>query len=198
MAAAVGLARMPVPGRVVVWTPLWDPQREGQGLEHLLLREGVADSIILGFDAAGQPYRLSYTLTWDTGWRPRTLRLVATTVQEVRVLQLAADGAGTWHNGDGEQLPTAQGCLDLDLWPTPFTNTLAIRRLGLGLHERQELRVVYLAAPALTVTVERQAYTRLAERLYMYENVDSGYRAALPVDGEGVVLDYPGLFRRLY
>jgi hypothetical protein len=95
-------------------------------------------------------------------------------------------------------LPALTGCQDLDLWPTPFTNTLAIRRLGLALQERRVIRVVYVAAPALTVTVMEQAYTRLGERRYRYESVASGYQADLAVDAEGVVLEYPGLFRRLY
>ncbi len=75
---------------------------------------------------------------------------------------------------------------------------MAIRRLGLALQERRAIRVVYVAAPALTMTVMEQAYIRLGERRYRYENVASGYRADLVVDADAVVLDYPGLFRRLY
>ncbi len=44
----------------------------------------------------------------------------------------------------------------------------------------------------------QQAYTRLDERLYRYESLESGYQVELPVDADGVVRDYPGLFRRLY
>src|SRR3712207_7671450 len=51
-------------------------------------------------------------------------------------------------------------------------------------------RSVYVAAPALTVTVMRQAYTRLAERLYRYESVERDYQVTLPIDAVGVVLDY--------
>jgi uncharacterized protein len=44
----------------------------------------------------------------------------------------------------------------------------------------------------------RQGYTRLADRRHLYENLDgSGFRAELPVDEEGVVLDYQGAFRRI-
>jgi hypothetical protein len=185
-------------GRAVVWAAVWDPQRDGQGLEHLLLGARAADSLILGFDDAGRPYRLHYTYAWDEQWQLQTLRLEVTTAQTTRALQLSADGQGRWRDGAGHALPALAGCRDLDLWPTPSTNTLAIRRLGLALQERREIRVVYVAAPALTVTVMRQAYTRLGERQYRYENVDSEYQVDLTVDAEGVVLDYPGLFRRLY
>ena len=51
---------------------------------------------------------------------------------------------------------------------------------------------------AVSKLVQPQAYTRLAERLYLFENLDgSGFRAQLSVDEEGIVLDYPDLFRRV-
>jgi hypothetical protein len=44
----------------------------------------------------------------------------------------------------------------------------------------------------------RRRNTRLAERLYLFENLDgSGFRAELPVDEDGIALDYPDLFRRV-
>ncbi|HET8576634.1 MAG TPA: putative glycolipid-binding domain-containing protein [Methylomirabilota bacterium] len=52
------------------------------------------------------------------------------------------------------------------------------------------------AGPA--VHPQPQAYTRLADRLYLFENLDgSGFQANLPVDEDCVVLDYPDLFRRV-
>ena len=184
--------------RTIVWAPVWDPQRAGQGIEHLLLTANAASSIILGFDEDGQPYRLGYTLALDERWRLQTAQLAVMTAQSSSTLHLDADESGNWHDKHGERLPTLAGCRDLDLWPTPFTNTLAIRRFSLAIHERRELSVVYVAAPALRVTVMQQAYTRLDELLYRYESLESGYQVELPVDADGVVRDYPGLFRRLY
>ena len=185
-------------GRTVVWTPIWNPARIGQGLEHLLLSAQAADSLLLGFDEADKPYRLHYACAWDAQWYLQTAHFEVTTAQMTRSLHLRADGQGCWQDGTDQALPALTGCKDLDLWPTPFTNTLAIRRLGLALQERRVIRAVYVAAPALTVTVMEQAYTRLEERRYRYESVASGYQADLAVDAEGVVLEYPGLFRRLY
>jgi hypothetical protein len=34
----------------ICWTPIWNKNREGVGLEHLLLAERVADSVVLAFD----------------------------------------------------------------------------------------------------------------------------------------------------
>ena len=42
-----------------------------------------------------------------------------------------------------------------------------------------------------------QAYTRLSDHVYLFENLDgSGFSAELTVDGDGIVVDYPGFFRR--
>jgi hypothetical protein len=55
--------------RTVCWTPVWNKKREGIGLEHLLLRDRVADSVVLAFDEERGSFRLSYHLTWDSSWR---------------------------------------------------------------------------------------------------------------------------------
>ncbi len=57
-------------------------------------------------------------------------------------LSLRSDGAGRWSDDRGRPLPELDGCIDVDISVSPFTNTL-------------------------------------------------------PVDAAGLVLDYPGLFRRL-
>lgn len=55
-----------------------------------------------------------------------------------------------------------------------------------------------MVGPDLTVKAQPQAYTRLAERLYLFESLDgSGFRAELAVDEAGVVQDCPGLFQRV-
>jgi hypothetical protein len=64
--------------------------------------------------------------------------------------------------------------------------------------ERRKFRTAWIFAPGLTVQPQPQAYARLSERLYLFENLDgSGFRAELPVDEDGIVLDYPDLFRRV-
>ena len=184
--------------RAISWTRIWDKNREGTGLEHLLLREGSADSVVLAFDEAGRPFRLAYQLAWDEAWRLRDARLVVTTERETRSLRLETDGKGHWRDGEARALPELQGCLDIDIWPTPFTNTFPIRRRPMAIGERLEFVMAWVSAPELIVRPVRQGYTRLADRLYVYENLDgSGFRAELPIDENDVVLDYQGVFRRI-
>jgi uncharacterized protein len=184
--------------RAISWAPIWDKTREGTGLEHLLLREGSADSVVLALDEHGRPFRLAYQLAWDESWRLRDARLVVTTERETRSLRLETDGKGHWRDGEARALPEVQGCIDIDIWPTPFTNTFPIRRRPMAIGERREFVMAWVSAPELIVRPVRQGYTRLADRLYLYENLDgSGFRAELPVDEDDVVLDYQGVFRRI-
>ena len=184
--------------RTICWTPIWNKQREGIGLEHLLLNDGMADSVVLAFDEAQWPFRLTYHLTWDESWRLNAAELVCATERSTQSLRLRSDGRGHWRDGDDRAIDALDGSMDVDIWPTPFTNTFPIRRQSLAIGERRQFLMAWIFAPDLTVRPQPQAYTRLADRLYLFENLDgSDFRAELPVDEDGIVLDYPGLFRRV-
>ena len=184
--------------RTICWTPIWNKDHEGVGLEHLLLAERVADSVVLAFDEEHGTFRLTYRLTWDESWRVRDAALMVVTESFTRSLRLETDGQGHWQHSDGRTIDELNGCLDVDIWPTPFTNSFPIRREPMRVGERREFRMAWIFAPDLTVNAQAQAYTRLDDRLYLFENLDgSGFSAELPVDEDGIVLDYPGLFRRV-
>jgi hypothetical protein len=185
--------------REVMWAP-W----EGPGLEHLrLVTSGsgiVANGLVIGLEA-GRPFRIGYEVRCDERWRVREVR-VATPDSERPVLKLLTDGEGQWKRGGGEPVPELDGCIDVDISATPFTNTLPIRRLGLKPGESEELAVTYIRVPELLVGPERQRYGYLEAQadggLYRFEALPSGFTAELPVDAEGLVIDYPGLFRRAW
>lgn len=184
--------------RTICWVPTWNKNREGVGLEHLLLSDGVADSVVLAYDEEQGPFRLTYRLTWDQSWRLRDADLVLATERATRSLNLQTDGQGHWRHRDGASIDDLHGCLDIDIWPTPFTNTFPIRREPMAVGERRNFRMAWISAPDLTVQAKPQAYTRLADRLYLFESLDgTGFKAELAVDEDGIVLDYPDLFRRV-
>ena len=184
--------------RTICWTPTWNESRHGVGLEHLLLAEGRADSVVLAYDDEHGPFRLTYRLTWNESWQLREADLVIATTSFTRSLNLQTDGQGHWQHRDGGAIDDLDGCLDIDIWPTPFTNSFPIRRKPLAIGERQEFRMAWVSALEMTVHAQPQAYTRLADRLYLFESLDgSGFKAELPVDEDGIVLDYPELFLRV-
>src|SRR5262245_2259538 len=193
-----GVSMSNVRCRTICWTPTWNKGQAGVGLEHLLLADGVADSIVLAFDEEHGPFRLTYRLAWDESWRLRDAELVVAMAGVTRSLSLQTDGRGHWRHGDGWAIDELDGCVDIDIWPTPFTNGFPVRREPMAIGERRQFRMAWIFAPDLTVHPKPQAYTRLADRLYLFENLDgSGFRAELAVDEDGIVLDYPDLFRRI-
>jgi hypothetical protein len=186
------------PGRTICWTPLWNKSQEGVGFEHLLLTKCAADSVVLAIDDERGPFRLTYRLNWDESWRLRDAELVLTTERSTQSLRLQTDGQGHWRDGDDRVIDALDGCMDIDVWPTPFTNTFPIRREPMALGERRQFLMAWVYAPDLTVRPQPQAYTRLADRLYLFESLDgSNFQVELPVDEDGIVLDYPELFRRV-
>ena len=169
------------------------------GLEHLDLapEDGaiVADGVVIG-SRGGVPYGTRYRLVCDAGWVTRRLDIAAT---DGRGLALRADGAGNWSDGDGRALPELDGAIDIDLAGSPFTNTPPIRRLArLAEGEAVEFRMAYIPFDTFRPTIDEQRYRcREPGRLYHYEAIDRSFAADLPVDEDGLVTDYPGLFTRL-
>lgn len=107
-------------------------------------------------------------------------------------------GLHHWVDGAGVAQPHLANAIDVDISITPFTNTLPIRRLNLQTGQWQEILTVYIQLLGITITTDRQRYTCLdAGRRYRYESVDSDFTREIEVDSQGLVVTYPGLFRRL-
>lgn len=182
--------------RDIYWTPWIEA-----GAEHLAVTfdaDGAhADGLILCC-RDGRPLRAHYRLDVDTAWRVRHLHLAL--LDGERVLRMDTDGEGRW-TVDRKPAPDLDGCLDVDIQITPFTNTLPIRRLNLAKDEKADLRVAYVPVPDLAVRPVEQRYTCLEPHdpdggSYRYEGLFRSFAADLPVDPDGLVIDYPETFRR--
>ena len=182
--------------RDIYWTPWEEPGTEHLGLT--LDADGAhADGLILR-RKDDMKLRAHYILEIDRAWRFRRLHFALLGTE--RALLMESDGAGHWMVNH-EPAPDLDGCLDVDIQITPFTNTLPVRRLGLADGGSSEIRVAYLPVPELTARPVDQRYTCL-EALgprggtYRYEGLFRNFAAELPVDADGLVLDYPETFRR--
>jgi hypothetical protein len=80
---------------------------------------------------------------------------------------------------------------------SPVTNTLPIRRLKLAVGEDALVTAAWVKFPELTVSPLRQRYARLAENLYRYDSLESGFTAELMVDADGLVVEYGSIWRRI-
>ena len=135
-----------------------------------------------------------YVVEADARWVTR--RVQVRIANPNRAVDLRANGTGRWSDAEGTWVPALDGCIDVDISLTPSTNTLPIRRLALGVGESADIKVAYVLAPELTLRAGAQRYTRLGERLWRFHSLESGFTADLAVDEDGLVIDYPGLFRR--
>ena len=177
----------------VLWEQLID-----KGLEHLILRQGTqieAEGLIVGMlkDAA---YRIQYRIVCDMKWN----------TQSVSVKDLLNDKEFTltrsgeeWLDERNRVIEPLRGCSDVDIQVTPFTNTLPIKRLNLKQGESKEIAVVYVSVPELNLSKFEQRYTCLSKDkdggVYKYESLNSGFTSELKVDVDGLVVDYPGIFK---
>ena len=187
--------------RHVMWSPWTAP-----GLEHLLFTaDGAgmfADGVILGVRDQ-EPFRMRYHIHADLHWKLHSVHVMALDDSN-HSLHLLTDGEGAWTTANREQIPSLMGCLDVDISATPFTNTFPIRRLVLSAGSSATLSMAYITVPDLQVTVTEQRYTCLETTTsggrYWFESIEDGvasFAAELPVDHDGFVVDYPGLFRRV-
>lgn len=186
------------PIRTVCWSPIWNKQHEKIGLEHLVLTRGAADSVILAVDEDDAPFRLDYHLRWAPSGCLTEADLLLLKGRKKRSMGLRADGEGHWKRADGRRIPELEGCIDIDIWPTPFTNSFPLWRTPMAIGQREEFRMAWIDGTELTVEAKAQAYSRLADRLFLFGSLDdSHFQAELPLDKEGLVLDYPDLFQRM-
>jgi hypothetical protein len=140
----------------------------------------------------GKPFAVHWGVQWDQDFVPRKVRVDgpdgAVSLDQVE--------DGIWQEA-GTLRADLAGCRDVDLACTPFTNTLAIRRLNLAPDRSSEIDVAYISVPGMAVTHARQRYTRLGGSHYLYEGPIDSFSADLDCDGDGLVRHYPGLFERV-
>lgn len=174
---------------------------DGPGLEHCTARFGPTGGDARGVMLAreeGAWFAFRWTIAWDARGATRSLRIED--LQDGRILEAVADGAGVWQDLDGDR-PDLAGCLDADVGASPFSNTLPIRRLDLAPGQRAEVKVAWAPLPRLEIRPILQRYTCLARTAegatWLWEDADGGRHEGLRTDADGLVTLYPGLFERV-
>jgi uncharacterized protein len=185
---------MPAPMITARWRGLEDDGLDQLDITHQDDGLIVARGAVVGSRGA-KPYGVFYRVNLDPAW---TVREVAIGTTAGQGLHLLTDGNGRWSNGVGENLAQFDGCLDVDLAGTPFTNTLPIRRLQWAAGTRHELSMVYVPFDSFVPMVDRQIYTcETPGEAFLYEAADRTFSARITVDGNGLVTDYENLFTRI-
>ncbi len=167
-----------------------------------------------------EDYTCEWTLETVRGWVTR--RLTASVQGEgwFRELDLHRCDDGIWSSStrsDGapdlpqpgiEDPALLAEALDCDLGLSPATNTMPILRLDLLTSDKApadetQLTMAWIDLPSLQVLPSTQVYTPVRalkpdrDAVVLYSSGNRGFAAELTVDEDGLVVDYPGLARRV-
>jgi len=93
--------------------------------------------------------------------------------------------------------PELKGFKYIDISLTPFTNTLPINNLILTENHSQKIKVIYLDVLNNHIKPAEQQYTKTSAAGYLYENIETDFKADIVVDENGLVIHYPGLFKKI-
>jgi hypothetical protein len=170
-----------------------------------------AVGVAIGFEPV--PYRLDYSLQTAAAYVTAHLHVASRGEGWRRTLELRRDPEGAWSVDADEQgyvdLPspggdptTLAGALDCDLGLSPVTNLMPLLRHGLLSGGGPiELTTAWVSVPDLGVQADGQRYTFVradeASRVIRFEATDGTFAADMTLDPQGIVIDYPGIARRL-
>lgn len=159
-------------------------------LEHCHIISTERDTRIRG-TIITPDYGLFYRIRLDDTEHVRTAKLERT---DGTVLELFSDGAGNWSDDRAEPLSALNGCVDIDIWPTPLTNSLPLWRCQWTIDQPQRFAMAWINANEMTVKRSEQLYTQLDATHFRFQSAD--FERVLEVDADNLVVSYPGLFER--
>jgi uncharacterized protein len=185
---------------MLAWTS--DDQRRLETVRVVLTDRGLRANghIVSATDA---PFGVTYSLLVDPEGRSRRLTVRTDSGNGERTLTLSRVPGGQWVadlGTGGRTLTQVESALDIDLTASAFTNSLAIRRLGL-----------HRAVGSATITVASVGCPdpEVSAVEHMYRTVSADHSGAvieytgphgareLIADADGFIVHFPGLSDRL-
>jgi hypothetical protein len=144
-------------------------------------------------------YWVSYTLDTGEDFVTRRLWVSVERAAGSAELDLRRDDGGSW-TSNGAPLPGLDGALDCDLGLCPLTNTMPVLRHRLHVTPGESaFLMAWVSVPDLVVQPSTQTYTTLARTPQgAYIQFAAGdYRSDIEFDADGLVVEYPGMARRV-
>jgi hypothetical protein len=180
-------------------TAAWQHRDARSGLEVVFLHPDGDGYRVEGHVTAveaGEGWALEYDIRLDRDWVTRTARVRGHRAAGRREVVLEADGTGRW-TVDGEPAPELDGCPDVDLEASAFTNALPVHRLGLEVGQEADAPAAWVRALHLGAERLEQRYARRpddGERpRFHYAAPELAFETELVYDAAGLVIDYPGI-----
>jgi hypothetical protein len=181
----------------------WRHSGARDGFESVFLFSDGSGCRLAGHAAAledGTAWAVHYAISLDSNWLTSTARIEGWSTSGHREVVIEGDGVGGWRI-DGRAAPELDGCLDVDLESSACTNAFPVNRLHLGIGQAADAPAAYVRALDLSVGRLEQRYVRVDDdgttMQYDYLAPAFDFEARLTYDEAGLVLDYPGIARRV-
>ena len=146
------------------------------------------------FSSDNRPCLLSYSVVCDSNWNTRR-GTVSGWLGNDKWIDVSIETHDRRWKLNGVEVPTTNGCTDLDLNFSPSTNLIPIRRLNLDVGQHAEVNAAWLRFPSFELEPLSQIYTRLDRYTYRYSSNDGSFVRVLNVNEDGFVTNYPGLWQ---
>jgi hypothetical protein len=176
----------------------WGHRGAREGFEVVYIEAADSGLLTEGYVTAverGETWAVEYLIALDEDWRTRNARVRARAAAGGHELLLERDASGWLVNGT--RAPELDGCLDVDLEASSFTNAFPVHRLALDVGEEADAPAAYVRALDLSVERLEQRYVRLPDdgdrRRFHYASPAFDFEADLVYDAAGLVIDYPGI-----
>src|SRR5688572_30207133 len=148
----------------------------------------------------GEAWVIGYDIQVDTRWVTRRARVFSRSRRGHSELVLESEGDARWRV-NGAHVPHLDGCLDVDLESSAFTNAFPVHRLGLAMGQMASAPACYVRAMDLSVERLEQEYRRTENegprQRFDYRSPAFGTHCILTFDASGLVLDYPEIATRV-
>jgi len=181
----------------------WRHHPQRQGFEVVFVHARGDGRFVHGTTTAvedGVPTVVEYLIEVDAGWRTRRAEVRNTSRAGHGRVVLESDGRGRW-TVDGIPSPWLDGCPDVDVETSCFTNALPVRRLALAVGATAAAPAAYVRGEDLNVQRIEQEYARLEDdggrQRYDYDCPTFDFACRLTYDEHGLVLDYPRVGSRV-
>ena len=141
------------------------------------------------------PFAMEYDVLLTADWEIKEV-LIKSLLDE-RAIRLVRKG-DQWYDGASQHLAEFDGVELVDISISPFTNTIPVKRLQFEGELPQKVDIIYFDENEFSVMLLQQFYSQVDERTYRYQDIMlPDFMSDLVVDDDGLVVDFPELFRRV-
>jgi len=182
----------------------WQHQTARTGFEVVFLRSARDAIYAEGATTAveeGEAWFVEYAIELDGKWRTRRAHVRSLSRSgALSESRFTSDGQGHWRV-DGQAAPQLDGCIDIDLESSAFTNAVPVHRLALSIGESSDAPAAWVRAATLGAERLDQQYARLEDgdafATFEYAAPRQNFNARLTYDEFGLVVAYPGIAVRV-